>query len=127
MRWQQIFSDDTEIAPGTGRKKNRRSGTETGPFRSPRSSYRMRFLVGTTRFFRVEPLCRLEQTRRHSKVAPGARASGEPVRHQFALVIRTMFSIGQAKERTRLRRVPYDTGPAPAERRNRNRCLAERP
>ncbi len=87
----------------------------------------MRVSVGTTRFFAPSRSVDSNSDARHSKVAPGARASGEPVRHQFALVIRTMFSIGQAKERTRLRRVPYDTGPAPAERRNRNWCLAERP
>src|SRR2546430_1655722 len=51
MRRQQIFSDDTEIAPGTGRKTAAGSGTETGPFRSPHQSYRMRLSVGTTSFF----------------------------------------------------------------------------
>ena len=79
---------------------------------------RMRFSVGTTRFFASSRSVDLNSDAKALK-SSARRASGEPVRHQFAPVIRTMFSIGQAKERTRLRCVPYDTGPAPAARRDR--------
>ena len=83
MRRQQIFSDDTEIAPGIG-AKNRRIGHRDGPFQEPALVIQDEVFGRHNKVLRSEPLCRLNSDAKTLKSSARARASGEPVRHQFA-------------------------------------------
>src|ERR1700730_1240395 len=67
----KFFSDDTEIAPATGRKKKRRSGTETPPPRAVNQSV---------------PLVRIHCSRAGRHETPGPNARGPQVSSHHAVL-----------------------------------------